>query len=211
VNLDTSGLDRPHYLQMLSLGERRDSLAMTSERLRRRFLGRKVFHRLILSNYLGTAPQRISFSKGRFGRPELPPAFRRAGLRFNASSSGTAAVLAVSRAVQIGVDIEEVRPRRRADDIVRWVAESWDETSETADDGVAFVRNWTRLEARVKWSGTGLAQSDGCPGDGWSQRTMTYRCAAADFVLSLVTRHSSVRIQGPIVVRQSRAEAAWRR
>jgi phosphopantetheinyl transferase len=95
------------------------------------------------------------------GKPQLADAPER--LSFNLSHSGGLALVAIAPGgVEVGVDVEQLRPRR---DLVR-LAERWlpavDAAGVAAAEGVAerqrmFYASWTRLEARVKCTGTGIA------------------------------------------------------
>jgi phosphopantetheinyl transferase len=209
IDLDGSGLDSPEFRGVLSPDERRAGLAMPTALVRQRYLARKAFHRFVLADYLHIASDRISFSKGDFGKPGFASALRSADLQFSTSSSGTAAVIAVSRSVRVGIDIEAVRPIAHDSDVVNWVRDSFDvdciEARPTDDD--AFFRHWTRLEAQAKCSGLGLARHERAAGNGWNLKTLMHRCAGERFVLSLATRHSSVRVRGPMVVVQARGRS----
>ncbi len=94
------------------------------------------------------------------GKPRLAVAPER--LSFNLSHSGDLALVAIAPGgVEVGVDVERLRPRR---DLVR-LAERWlpaAEAAAVADAGEAelepvFYAAWTRHEARVKCTGTGIA------------------------------------------------------
>ncbi|HEY6729935.1 MAG TPA: hypothetical protein VI039_02805 [Solirubrobacterales bacterium] len=88
--------------------------------------------RRVLAVYLGEEPARIQLEKGEHGKPRLagnePP------LKFNLSHSGDLALVAVSGANEMGVDVERLRPKREADYYWRWACH----------------------EAEVKCRGTGL-------------------------------------------------------
>lgn len=206
VDLDGSRFDSPEFRGVSSPDERQKALAIPSKLVRRRYLARKVFQRLVLADYLRIAPDRVSFSNGGFGKPGFAPAVRSVGLQFSASNSDSAAVLAVSRSVRVGIDIEAVRPVPHMSDVVEWVIESfdagWAEARPT--DEVTFFRQWTRLEAQVKYAGAGLARHDKAVGTGWDFKTALHDCAGKRFLLTIATRHSSIRIQGPFVLTRSR-------
>ncbi len=109
----------------------------------------------ILADYVGTAELRV----GADGKPRLAAATER--LSFNLSHSGDLALVAITPGgVEVGVDVERLRPRRN---LVR-LAERWlppaDAAAVAAAGGgerePAFYRAWTRHEARVKCTGAGL-------------------------------------------------------
>jgi 4'-phosphopantetheinyl transferase len=111
----------------------------------------------ILADYLGAeAELRVDPD----GKPRLAAAPER--LSFNLSHSGELALVAIAPGgVEVGVDVERLRPRR---DLVR-LAQRWlpaaDATAvaaaEAGEREAVFYAAWTRHEARVKCAGTGLA------------------------------------------------------
>ena len=93
---------------------------------------------------------RLEFALREKGKPYLPLAPE---VRFNLSRSHDRALIAVSTEVDVGVDIERIRP------IVNYaaVAERFFPPDEAAPfDEVDFFRRWTRIEALLKARGVGL-------------------------------------------------------
>jgi 4'-phosphopantetheinyl transferase len=113
----------------------------------------------ILARYLGEASEAFAIVADERGKPRLagssPP------LSFNLSHSGGLALVAVTAAaVEVGVDVERLRPRR---DLVRlaarWLpAEDADAVAAagTAEREAVFYAAWTRHEARTKCTGAGI-------------------------------------------------------
>jgi 4'-phosphopantetheinyl transferase len=213
ADLDSCGLQSAEMRGVLSPDERRSARAIPDKLLRQRYLARKTFQRLVLADYLRIAPQRISFSKDIPGKPGFASALRAADLRFSASNSGSVGVLAVARAVRVGIDIEAVRPIAHLSDVAGWLGDSFDagETNAESPDGIAFFRQWTRLEARVKCSGLGLARHDRTFGSGWNLKTVLHHCAGERFLFTLATRHSCIRVQGPFMLDRLRLRSGGRR
>lgn len=89
----------------------------------------------VLAVYLDEDPGQIQLRRGRYGKPRLAEENRR--LEFNLSHSGALALVAVSGELEVGVDVERVRPKR----------------------GEGFYRRWARHEARVKCLGIGLLRA----------------------------------------------------
>jgi 4'-phosphopantetheinyl transferase len=85
------------------------------------------------------------------GKPYLPGS---PSTKFNLSHSGDRALVAVALDVEVGVDVERIRPMRDWQEIV----ERYFPPSEAAElDGEAdFFRCWTRIEAVLKARGVGL-------------------------------------------------------
>ena len=111
----------------------------------------------ILAEYLGGA---AALRPDANGKPRLADEPGR--LSFNLSHSGGLALIAIAPGgVEVGVDVERLKPRR---DLVR-LAECRlpaDDAAAVADAGedeleTVFYAAWTRHEARVKCTGTGIA------------------------------------------------------
>jgi 4'-phosphopantetheinyl transferase len=111
--------------------------------------------RRILSVYLDCPPAQITFAANAFGKPAVAG---ESSLHFSLSHSQSIAVVAVTRAGPVGVDVEDVRP------IEAEVAASHFSAAELADlSGLrgeawtaGFYRCWTRKEAILKAEGIGL-------------------------------------------------------
>ena len=88
--------------------------------------------RRVLAVYLDEDPEHIQLEQGAHGKPRL--AGPQGQLRFNLGHSGEVALVAVSGEVEVGVDVERVRPKR--------------------EEG--YYWQWARREAHVKCLGVGL-------------------------------------------------------
>lgn len=140
----------PHHL---SRDEHARAARFVFDRDRIRYLAGRARLRCILGRYLGLPPEKIVFDYGPYGRPSVR------GIVFNLSHTGDLALLAVTRDVALGVDIETVR------EIDMGVADAHFSPSEiealhalpTVQRTAAFYRCWTRKEAYLKAKGTGLS------------------------------------------------------
>lgn len=117
--------------------------------------GRAALRR-ILCSYVGGGAAALAFERGPHGKPSLTGH----ELQFSFSRSGGVALVAVSAAGPVGVDIERVKPGRAVERIARRLAR--DEAAALAGAGpaerdLAFHRCWTGKEAYVKGRGSGLA------------------------------------------------------
>ncbi len=114
--------------------------------------------RRILASYLGKDPASLAFHEGAWGKPELALTPGGAPIRFNLSHSKTVGVLAVTVGMEIGVDVEDVRPIER--DVAKRYFSAAEQAGMAALDGLewldAFYRCWTRKEAILKVEGVGL-------------------------------------------------------
>jgi phosphopantetheinyl transferase len=113
----------------------------------------------ILADYLGGVAA-AALSADENGKPRL--AERPERLSFNLSHSAGLALVAITPGgTPVGIDVERLRPRR---DLVR-LAARWLPAADArivsaaaeTDREAVFYAAWTRHEARVKCSGTGLA------------------------------------------------------
>ncbi|HEX7340978.1 MAG TPA: 4'-phosphopantetheinyl transferase superfamily protein [Rhodanobacteraceae bacterium] len=115
--------------------------------------------RQVLATYLDHAPESLRFIENAHGRPVLAD---HSDLDFNWSHSGEHAMIAVARRLpELGVDIEQERPRPR----VLALAQRFFAKNEyvalcalpEADRLRAFIQLWTAKEAVLKAHGHGLA------------------------------------------------------
>jgi len=120
------------------------------------WLAAHVFLRRVLGRELGQAPEDLRFVEGSNGKPRLDGA----PIAFNLSHCGEIALVAVSRAGEVGVDVERTRDGIDPIALARIgigpaAAASLSELPHHARRP-AFFRLWVRHEAAVKCMGTGL-------------------------------------------------------
>jgi len=124
---------------------------------RERFIVGRGKLRAILSRYAGCQPAKLRFEYGPHGKPYI--AASDLSLHFNLSHSDRFAAMAVSSAVEIGIDIEKIRP------IDLDIADHYFSRAEVAalinlpaDERIdGFFRCWTLKEAVIKGLGVGLS------------------------------------------------------
>lgn len=130
------------------------------DRDRTRFVQSRGSLRHILSRYIGTAPQALTFTYSPHGKPSLA-AFPH--LSFNLSHSGDMALCAVTRHRRVGVDVEQHRHITHFDSLSRrCLTEAERRTLEPlpeAERQQLFLQYWTGKEAYLKAIGCGLTQS----------------------------------------------------
>jgi 4'-phosphopantetheinyl transferase len=112
----------------------------------------------VLARYLGVAPAEIELRAGERGKPEL--ADPEAALRFNLSHSAGLALVAVTDGVEVGVDVEKIKPRRELVSLARRALPAAEAAAVVAEPPAArlaaFHAAWVRHEATVKCFGVGL-------------------------------------------------------
>jgi 4'-phosphopantetheinyl transferase len=134
--------------------EAEQAARLRTESLQRRYLCSHAALRAILRGYTS---EPLDFATTEFGKPYLPAVPE---LKFNLSHSHEMALIAVTRAVEIGVDVEWLRPLREC----LALAERFFPPSEAAalaevplqGREAEFFRRWTRIEAVLKARGIGL-------------------------------------------------------
>lgn len=144
--------------RVLSADERARADRFVFPQHRARFIRGRARLREILGLYVGLAPEDIAFALSAYNKPSLanplaPP------LNFNLSHSGDLAVLGVSADVELGVDVEWIRPLKED------IAGRYFSPRECAvlralppdHQPRAFFECWTRKEAYIKASGEGLS------------------------------------------------------
>jgi len=141
----------------LDNAERERAARFATPALRHDFITTRGMLRGLLARRTGHQPEGVPLRTGLRGKPVLaaePP------LHFNLSHSGRVALYALSHDVEVGIDVEAMRPLPDVDALVGRVmnaaqAEQW-QALPPAERLPAFYRDWTRKEACVKASGDGL-------------------------------------------------------
>jgi 4'-phosphopantetheinyl transferase len=125
--------------------------------LQQRYVAAHGFLRHILAHYLNVSPDSIRIETSAHGKPYLPDYPE---LAFNLSHTGDALMVAVAQLCQLGVDIEQCKPRPVLADLADRCFGSeeiiyWQQLPE-AEQIRAFYQFWTRKEAFVKATGFGI-------------------------------------------------------
>lgn len=158
----------------LSEDERRRAESLARERDRRRYVLTRSRLRHLLASRLGIPPSDIEMEYGPQGKPRLSSRMPAHELHFGVSRSDDLAVIALSHAREVGIDIEAVHPVAEANDIAALCFSKPEYESycalgpETRLEG--FLQRWTRLEAISKAIGCGLGRSLPSDYDDWTIR-----------------------------------------
>ena len=144
---------------LLAPDELRRAARFLREVDRRHFVAARAALRRTLAKALGGDARDVAFRYGRHGKPSL--AGTDGTIRFNLSHAGGRALIAWTRGIEIGVDIENVRAVRYGGKIAR---RYFSDDEQRAFAGLAderwneaFFRCWTRKEAFIKAVGDGLS------------------------------------------------------
>jgi phosphopantetheinyl transferase/ribosomal protein S18 acetylase RimI-like enzyme len=144
----------------LSQAERTRAARFATDALRNKWLHGHGAMRRILARDLGVDPRRIEYGIGEHGKPFVaqPPG---SGIEFSYSDAADVALLAVSRAGPVGVDIEPVQRPAEVDAIAesRFGPSERDALRRLAGEArlERFFRIWARKEAALKATGEGLS------------------------------------------------------
>lgn len=160
IPLDAAGPPDDEALSALSAAERARAARFATDKLRHRWLHGHVAMRRILARELGVMPRDLAYATGPHGKPHLAsPAGT--GLEFSYSDAERVALLAVSRAGPVGVDIEPILRPVEVEAIIATHFTPRERAAVLAADGevrrAAFFRIWTRKEAVLKAIGAGLS------------------------------------------------------
>jgi 4'-phosphopantetheinyl transferase len=147
------------YRTSLSIDEQRRADRFRFSKDRNRYIVARGVLRRLLSAYTGRQPSDFKFEYGPQGKPLLmkEPAL---GIHFNLSHSQAVAVYALSRARDLGIDVEEIRPGVATTQIAKryFSPNEMNEMLGLSSDlrEEAFFLCWTRKEAYIKALGEGL-------------------------------------------------------
>jgi 4'-phosphopantetheinyl transferase len=152
----------PRGWSVLAADERERANRLIREDDRARWVQARSTLRRVLARYLSAEPGAIVFGKRKGGKPEVIEP-RGSDLRFNASRSGSVAVIAIAVAHEVGVDVERIQ------DDFAWeaVARAFFSSAELAaikrrrrgEQCRAFFECWVGKEAYLKGLGVGLTPS----------------------------------------------------
>lgn len=146
--------------QVLSPPEREQSRRFAFDRDRRSYIAAHWLLRTALSRYLAVEPVRWEFTSGLFGKPRIAAPSEGVSLQFNLSHSSGIVACAVTRAGEVGVDVETVATREFLDLARRFFAPAEVRQLEGLSEfqrPQAFYRIWTLKEAYIKARGEGLS------------------------------------------------------
>lgn len=141
--------------------ERCRAARFRTETLRRRFTAGRGGLRAVLGAYLECPPDGVTLTYGTHGKPALADPVGSGPIAFNLTHTHDLALCAVTPGRTVGVDVEAVRPMEDAERIIRRFFSPREQADFLAlpapERLAAFFRGWSRKEAFLKATGTGLA------------------------------------------------------
>jgi 4'-phosphopantetheinyl transferase len=167
IELDGSSHCQERCAEWLDEIERHRAARFIREDIRRHYVLAHGGLRAVLSRYLGVNPNRVPLDRSATGKPFLTRELRdRSAITFNLSHAHGRALIAVSRAQEVGVDLEFVRSGVE----VAKLSERYFTRSEHAailqapeeQRATRFFRYWVAKEALLKAQGIGLQGLSDC-------------------------------------------------
>lgn len=144
-------------LAILDAEECSRAARFTVDHPRRVFVTARAALRRTIGTRLGLDPRTLKFAFGAQGKPRLDPI---SPLKFNLSHSGNTIVIALTKGIDLGVDIEELCRQTPTQRLARRFfseaeADAVEQASEV-DRNRVFFHCWTAKEAVLKATGSGL-------------------------------------------------------
>lgn len=161
ARLDEAGENEADW-SLLSGEEQARARRYLHARRRHQFILGRAMARRTLGRYLNLSPESLTFGIGEQGKPFLENGPIENPYRFNLSHSGEQVVLAVARGVEVGVDVEKVRPKQEYLSLARrFFSEREVAALEALEEPWrfrAFFCCWARKESFLKARATGLSE-----------------------------------------------------
>jgi 4'-phosphopantetheinyl transferase len=149
------------FQHTLSVDERLRAHRFYFHQDRKRFIVGRGLLRTILGRYLDRAPEKLAFKYNHCGKPSIVSKAGAEPIRFNVSHSHGTALYAITRDLEIGVDLELIRDGLEVEQIATSFFSRREVSALNALPAElrrrAFFLCWTRKEAYVKARGEGLS------------------------------------------------------
>jgi 4'-phosphopantetheinyl transferase len=161
IPLDLPADEVSRLRSVLAPAEQMQAARFRFARDERRFIVRRAVRRQLLASVLEVPPQRLELGTGDNGKPLINTANTVAPLKFNCSHSGDWALIAMTRASELGVDLEQQHDLPDAEELAKNYfspreIQAWTALPATRKRQ-AFFDGWSRKEAFLKAIGLGLA------------------------------------------------------
>ncbi len=150
------------FAALLSADEKKRAERFYFAKDRDQFIVGRGLLRKLLGDYLGLAPGHIEFNYGPYGKPALKTGDVNHTLQFNLAHSNGLALYAFCWNLELGIDLEHVRPMASEDDFAAQIFAARESTLIASLTGEqkrqAFFKIWACKEAFFKASGDGLTK-----------------------------------------------------
>lgn len=157
-NISASALEK--CFSLLSPQERVTCETFVDERARCQYLSARALCRATLSRYVDIDPRLWSFTVGAHGKPRIASPVQFASLHFNVSHANGLTICGVSRAGQLGIDVEKTSNQLDVERLSRQflsVRERERLKNVPSKQRVArFFEQWVVKEAYLKGTGRGI-------------------------------------------------------
>lgn len=153
VRLPLALRDEKALAACLSEDERVQAAGFRMPAKRRQFVTGRAVLRTLLGRYLGLPASAVRLSQARQGKPSLADAHL---LGFNLSHTDGLLLVAISGGVEVGVDVEHVRPVESAPQIAAHYFTAR-ERARMLEGPMGFLQLWTCRESVVKAHGSGIS------------------------------------------------------
>jgi 4'-phosphopantetheinyl transferase len=166
IRIERLSLDLPEGSLAARRGHLSDDERATAGRFRfardrRRYVAARGGLRALLGSHLAIPPDEVRFNYGPLGKPALAAGQERSGIRFNLTHSEDLALCAVTGGLEVGIDLERVRPLPDLEALADHFFAPGERAALRRLPGAlreeGFFRCWTRKEAYLKGRGDGLA------------------------------------------------------
>ena len=163
ISLDLPSATLDELKNLLNKEEKKRAERLLDNEKARGFIAARGRLRQVLGRYLHLSPGEVQFSYNPNGKPELQ-GNEKMGLHFNLSHSGSWALLALTKGLQVGVDLEWID----ADADYEKIAAQFFSSAEKevllkfseARRRRGFYRIWTKKEAALKCLGHGFTSPE---------------------------------------------------
>ncbi|ABW28911.1 4'-phosphopantetheinyl transferase family protein [Acaryochloris marina] len=150
-----------HWWDLLSRDEQQRAQRFVRSQDQDKYVQVRGTLRCLLGQYLQIPGHTLRFDYGDYGKPQLVSSCNSLNLQFNVSHSHELALIAITQATAVGIDIEQMNPQARYINISQRffsVAEHEILLQQPVEQQChTFFQLWTRKEACVKAMGGSIA------------------------------------------------------